>query len=165
MKKLIPSEAHIVLGVILPGRGIIMKVSILSKSELFRLIEKKELPSNTAIVSFADEKDDFLDFPEKADVLKVVFYDIRPSSTVESHYDSLLPEAKDIAIFVNQKIKEGKDIICQCDYGISRSAGCAAAIMEMWGNRGIDIFADYRYSPNQFVYNKVLKELKNVRVI
>ena len=163
MKKLIPSEAHIVLGVILSGRRIVMKVSILSKSELFRLIEKKELPSNTAIVSFADEKDDFLDFPEKADVLKVVFYDIRPSSTVESHYDSLLPEAKDIAIFVNKKIKEGKDIICQCDYGISRSAGLAAAILERYAHRGIDIFANYKYTPNQFVYNKVYQQLMKLR--
>ena len=140
-----------------------MKVSILSKSELFNLIEKKELSSNTAIVSFADEEDDFLDFPPKIDVLKVVFYDVRPSSTVEEHYDKLLPEAKDIAIFVNQKIKEGKDIICQCDYGISRSAGLAAAILERFAHRGIDVFANYKYTPNQFVYNKVYQELMKLR--
>ena len=140
-----------------------MKVSILSKSELFNLIEKKELSSNTAIVSFADEEDDFLDFPIKNDVLKVVFYDVRPSSSVKEHYDKLLPEAKDIAIFVNQKIKEGKDIICQCDYGISRSAGLAAAILEHYAHRGIDVFADYRYTPNQFVYNKVYQALKRLK--
>ena len=136
-----------------------MKVSILSKSELFSLIEKKRLSPNTAIVSFADEEDDFLDFPNNTDVMKVVFYDIRPSSTVKEHYDTLLPEAKDIAAFVNHKIKEGKDIICQCDYGISRSAGLAAAILQKYAHRGIDVFANYKYTPNQFVYNKVYKAL------
>lgn len=136
-----------------------MTVSILSKSELFRLIEKKQLTTKTAIVSFADDADEFLDFPDNIRVLKVVFYDIRPSSTVKEHYDSLLPEAKNIANFVNRAIKEGKDIICQCDYGISRSAGLAAAILERYAHRGLDVFADYRYTPNQFVYNKVYKAL------
>lgn len=136
-----------------------MKVTILSKSELFNLIEKKALTSKSAIVSFADEEDDFLDFPKDSNVLKIVFYDIRPSSTIKEHYDRLLPEAKDIAKFVNQKILEGKDIICQCDYGISRSAGLAAAILERYAHRGIDVFANYKYTPNQFVYNKVYQEL------
>ena len=138
---------------------VIMKVSILSKSELFRLIENKQLTSKSAVISFADEEDEFLDFPDNVSVLKVVFYDIRPSSTVKEHYDKLLPEAKDIAIFVNQAIRDGKDIICQCDYGISRSAGLAAAILQRYAHRGLDVFADYRYTPNQFVYNKVYKAL------
>ena len=140
-----------------------MKVSILSKSELFKLIEKKELSSRSAVISFADEEDEFLDIPDKVDTLKVVFYDVRPSSLSKDQYDALLPEAKDIAIFVNQKIKEGKDIICQCDYGISRSAGLAAAILERYAHRGIDIFSDYKYTPNQFVYNKVYLELNKLK--
>ncbi len=139
-----------------------MKVSILSKPELYRLIEKGELTSKSAVVSFADEEDEFLDLPENVDVLKVVFYDIRPSSTVPEHYDKLLPEAPEIARFVSNKINEGKDIVCQCDYGISRSAGLAAAILERYAHKGLDIFADYKYTPNQFVYNKVLKELKRL---
>ena len=141
----------------------IMKVSILSKSELFNLIEKKELTSKSAVVSFADDKDEFLDFPKNIDVLKVVFYDIRPSSTVKEHYDDLLPEAHEIAHFVHQKVLEGKDIICQCDYGISRSAGLAAAILQRYAHRGIDVFADYKYTPNQFVYNKVYQALMRLK--
>ena len=139
-----------------------MKITILSKSELFKLLEKKELTSRTAVVSFADEQDEFLELPEEVECLKVVFYDIRPSSTVPEHYDSLLPEALEIARFVSNKIKEGKDIVCQCDYGISRSAGLAAAILERYAHKGLDVFSDYRYTPNQFVYNKVLKELKKL---
>ena len=140
-----------------------MKVSILSKSELFNLIEKNELTNKTAVISFADDEDEFLDFPDRIDVLKVVFYDIRPTSIPKEEYDTVLPEAKDIALFINQKVKEGKDIICQCDYGVSRSAGLAAAILEKYAHRGIDVFSDYKYTPNQFVYNKVYQELNKLK--
>ena len=126
-----------------------------------RLIEKG-IPKNTAIVSFADTEDDYEEFPPGTDVLLIAFYDIRPYTTAKEHYDTVLPEAKEIAQYVDKKIKEGKDIICQCDYGQSRSAGLAAAIMERYGHKGIDVFADYRYTPNQFVYNKVLEELKKL---
>ena len=141
-----------------------MKLSIVSASEMYRLIEKG-VPNNVAIISFAGTTDDFLDFKEGTDVLKIAFYDVRPHTTVKEHYPFLLPEAPQIAKYIYQKKNEGKDIICQCDYGISRSAGCAAAILQRWANRGIEVFADYRYTPNQFVYNKVLAELYNIREV
>lgn len=62
-------------------------------------------------------------------------------------------------LFLQQK-KNGKDIICQCEYGESRSSGCAAAIHEYFYKNGIDVFADYRYYPNQMVYHKVYDGLK-----
>ena len=128
---------------------------------MFDLIEKG-IPKNTAIVSFSDTEEDYIDFPEGTDVLKVAFYDVRPHTVSKDHYDKILPQAKEIAEYVYKKVKEGKDIICQCDYGVSRSAGLAAAIMEAYSLKGIEVFADYRYTPNQFVYNKVLKELRNL---
>ena len=139
-----------------------MTISIFSKPELYRLIEKNQLTNNTAVVAFADEEDDFLEFPDNTDVLKVVFFDVRPCSTIPEHYDDILPEAPEIAKYVNQKVREGKDIICQCDYGISRSAGLAAAILERYAHKGLSVFANYKYTPNQFVFNKVLKELKKL---
>ena len=136
-----------------------MTISVYSKSRMYDLIEKG-IPNNTAIISFSDTEEDYIDFPEGTDVLKVAFYDVRPHTVSKDHYDKILPQAKDIAEYVYKKMKENKDIICQCDYGISRSAGLAAAIMEAYAGKGIDVFADYRYTPNQFVYNKVLKELR-----
>ncbi len=138
-----------------------MKVSIYSRSEMERLIEKG-IPSNTAIVSFSDPEDDPVEFPKGTDVLNIVFYDVRPHSVTREQIQSLLPEAKQIAEYLFQKKNEGKDIICQCDYGISRSAGLAAAILQRWGKNGIEVFADYRYSPNQIVYHKVLEELEKL---
>ena len=136
-----------------------MTISVYSKSRMFDLIEKG-IPKNTAIISFSDTEEDYIDFPEGTDVLKVAFYDVRPHTVSKDHYDRILPQAKEIAEYVYKKMKENKDIICQCDYGVSRSAGLAAAIMEAYSSKGIEVFADYRYTPNQFVYNKVLKELR-----
>ena len=135
-----------------------MKVSIYSRNQINQLIEKG-IPNNFAIISFADSPHDFVEFPPTTTVLKVCFADARPFTTSKSKYDSILPEAKQIATFVKSSISEGKDIICQCDYGISRSSGCAAAILEYYSQKGIDVFSDYRYSPNQFVYKRVLEEL------
>ena len=125
---------------------------------MYQMIERG-LPSQVAIISFADSPFDFINFPTGTNVLKVCFSDIRPFTTSKSKYDSVLPEAKEIANFIKKNISEGKDIICQCDYGISRSSGCAAAIMEYYSNKGIEVFSDYRYTPNQFVYKRILDEM------
>ena len=140
-----------------------MKVSIYSKPELFKIIKDKGLPPNTAVVAFTDEGcGEFLNFPVTADVLKIEFDDIRARDIPKERIVELLPEAHAIAVFVDQKIKEHKDIICQCDYGISRSAGLAAAILEKYAHKGIEVFSNYKYNPNQIVYNKVYRELEDL---
>ena len=75
-------------------------------------------------------------------------------------YDSFFPEAPELAEYINKAFRDGKNIICQCEYGQSRSAGCAAAILEHFYRRGIDIFTDYKYYPNQVVYHKVFDALE-----
>ena len=50
-------------------------------------------------------------------------------------------------------------LICQCEYGQSRSAGVAAAIIEHTTHKGIRVFADDRYYPNKFVFRKVINAL------
>ena len=75
-------------------------------------------------------------------------------------YETYFPEVDDLAEFIFNAKKEGKDIICQCEYGESRSSGCAAAIHEYFYKDGIKIFADYRYYPNQMVYHKVYDALE-----
>ena len=72
-------------------------------------------------------------------------------------YDNFFPEATD---YINKAFRNGRDIICQCEYGQSRSAGCAAEILEHFYRRGIDIFAAYEYYPNQVVYHKVFDALE-----
>ena len=52
-------------------------------------------------------------------------------------YDTYFPEADSMAMFITKAYMDGKNIICQCEYGQSRSAGCAAAIKEYFYKDGI----------------------------
>ncbi|HCJ42045.1 MAG TPA: hypothetical protein DHV89_11670 [Ruminococcus sp.] len=74
-------------------------------------------------------------------------------------FDDFFPEAEEAAKFIRENMKAGRDIICQCEYGVSRSAGCAAAVREFFFGDGIRVFADYRYMPNQLVFNKIYDAL------
>ena len=74
-------------------------------------------------------------------------------------YKAYFPEADDLAKFILTAHAQGMDILCQCEYGQSRSAACAAAILEYFDGTGISVFADYRYYPNQVVYHKVMDAL------
>lgn len=71
-------------------------------------------------------------------------------------------QAEQIAEFVHKYFSVTDVLICQCHFGQSRSAGCAAAIAEHFYQNGAEIFADDRYYPNKLVYRKVLNALKKL---
>ena len=144
-----------------------MKISIYSRKEIEELIES-DFPKNPAVISFYDpagiRSDNMVpvDYKGKAEILfQVAVYDI-DISIFESYgltYDTYLPEADELAEFIKTAHDKGLDIICQCQYGQSRSAACAAAIEEYYNKNGISIFADYRYYPNQLIYHKIFDAL------
>lgn len=148
-----------------------MKVAIYSREKVENLIADSQFPSNTAVVSFCAPElkhtdNDYMPV-DYSSVCSDVFYcevdDLDIDSLPEKGYtyDSYFPEAVELAEFINNAYRNGKDIICQCEYGQSRSAGCAAAILEHFYRRGIDIFAEYKYYPNQVVYHKVFDALES----
>lgn len=144
-----------------------MKISIYSRKEIEKLIEN-DFSKNTAVISFYDpagiRSDNMapVDYHGKADMLfQVAIYDI-DISILESYgltYDTYFTEVDELAVFIKTAHDKGLDIICQCQYGQSRSAACAAAIEEYYNKNGISIFADYRYYPNQVVYHKIFDAL------
>ena len=145
-----------------------MKVEIYSRKAIAELIAK-EFPKNTAVISFYTPKSERNPQEIRVDYSGVcdrVFYVGIPDIDIEilSHYgypyESYLATANELAGFISEARADGIDIICQCDYGQSRSAACAAAILQHFEGRGIDVFSDFRYYPNQLVYHKVLDALK-----
>ena len=147
-----------------------MNVSIYSREDIEHIIADGKFPENTAVISFYDPElkhadSDYtrIDF---SGVCSDVFYcevddldlDYLPEKGYT--YESFFPEADELAAFIIKAYLGGKDIICQCEYGQSRSAGCAAAILEHFYRKGIDIFAAYKYYPNQVVYHKVFDALE-----
>ena len=148
-----------------------MRVSVYSRKAIESIIADGKFPENTAVISFCDPELKHIDKDysrvDYSSACDDVFYcevddldlDYLPEKGYT--YDSFFPEAPELAEYINKAFRDGKDIICQCEYGQSRSAGCAAAIMEHFYRRGIDIFTDYKYYPNQVVYHKVFDVLES----
>jgi len=149
-----------------------MNVKICSREDAEMLL-KGDFPENTAVISFydpaikrIDKNYTHVDYSEKC---KRVFYsevddlDIGYLGEKGLTYDTYFTEADEIAEFIYQAYNDGLDIICQCEYGQSRSAGCAAAIIEHFYKSGIWIFADYRYYPNQVIFHKIFDALEKYR--
>ena len=147
-----------------------MQVEIYSRKGIKELMEGK-FPRNTAVISFCSPRngkrgeDGRVRFGDSCDR---VFYVMIPDIDIERlrdygyTYENYLSEADELAKFIYQSLNDGYNIICQCDFGQSRSAACAAAILQHFEGRGIDIFADYRYYPNQLVYHKIFGALKRI---
>ena len=148
-----------------------MKVSIYSRERMEARLAEGTL-EGTAVVSFYDPPaegrtwEEPLDYRGKCDrVIQISLWDLDPSAlgTKGLTVDAYFPEADEVADFIYRAREEGLSLICQCEYGQSRSAGCAAAVLEHFAGRGIRIFADYRYYPNQLVYHKVKDALDRYR--
>ena len=130
---------------------------------------------NTAIISFHDpvgrgrrcaQHYKPIEFTGKCDrVMQIAILDLDPEALSDfgMSVETYFLEADALAEFIYKAKENGVDIICQCEYGQSRSAGCAAAILEHFESRGIDVFADYRYYPNQLVYHKVFDALEKFK--
>lgn len=148
-----------------------MNVEIYSREAIEKLL-KNDFPDNVAVISFYDPKSkrtpkDYapVDYSGKCNrVFQIGIHDIDIDLLEEYGltYDTYLPEASDLAQFIYEAKNKGFDIICQCEYGQSRSAACAAAILEHFYKTGISIFADYRYYPNQMIFHKIFDALEKI---
>lgn len=97
------------------------------------------------------QKETLLDISVAEDVIYIPLDDFQTD----------LPQADMIADFVLKAMKKEHNIICQCEKGQNRSAGCAAAIMEYYYKDGQSLFDDDWYSPDEMVYYKLLDALEN----
>lgn len=134
-----------------------MIIIINSRAVAERLIQN-HFPDNTAVISFYD--------PDRYNTDKsyaLVDYNGKANSVLYIPLDDFqteLPEAEKIAEFVYSAKSKELQIICQCESGHNRSAGCAAAILEHFNQEGDSIFSDDRYHPDEMVYYAVLDALE-----
>ena len=148
-----------------------MKVTVYSRTEIEKVMADGNFPQNTAVISFYDPAikriDEGYTHVDYNGICDTVFYseledlDLEVLKRKGYTYDTYFPEADDMAAFIVRAYADGKNIICQCEYGQNRSAGCAAAIPEYFYRKGIEIFTDYKYYPNQVVYHKVFDALES----
>lgn len=146
-----------------------LNIEILSRTAAEQRI-LKGFPDNSAVIRFYDPPSrrtpkDYapVDYSSVCDrVFSVPIHDIDIEILPDYGltFDTYFPEAVALAKFIKDAVRDGCRILCQCEYGQSRSAACAAAIKEYFDRSGIEIFADYRYYPNQMIFNKLLSALR-----
>ncbi|MCH5317356.1 MAG: leucine-rich repeat domain-containing protein [Eubacterium sp.] len=146
-----------------------MNIKIHSRQSIEELLQLG-FPENTALIRFYDvelmrenskfKPVSFHDNVQRIFQLPLMDLDMDELKYYDFAYETFFTEADELAEFIYSAVSDDLDILCQCEYGQSRSAGCAAAILECFEGNGISIFSDYRYYPNKIVYHKLLDALK-----
>lgn len=143
-----------------------MYVQIYSREEI-ESFYKGIFYQDLAVISFCDQRTEPRDRVDYSSICSRVMYieiddldygDLREEGYT---YDTFFPEANETAEFIIDAYKSGMNIICQCEYGQSRSAGCAAAILEHFHHMGITVFTDRRRYPNRLIYHKIIEALNH----
>ena len=145
-----------------------MKVQIYSRKDVEEMLNGT-FPENAAVISFYDPPDirtgevtvpvDYRGKAKRVFAVPIHDIDIEILEDYGLTLETYFPEADSLARYIECAYRDDLDIICQCEYGQSRSAACAAAILEHYRKNGICVFADYRYYPNQLIYNKLKNAL------
>lgn len=135
-----------------------MRIKICSRKAIERLLQG-QFPEHTAVISFYNPPYTYennavrspVDYLGKTDrIFQIVLDD----------FETSMPEASNLAEFVDAAISDGLNIICQCESGQNRSAGCAAAILEHYSHTGQVVFDSDKYRPDEMVYYSVLGALE-----
>lgn len=120
------------------------------------------LDSKTYIISFYGEEEHKVNFKDcKAHVCQILLDDV-----IAKDYDKFYEEHKDtfiiLARFIVNAVANGNRIICQCEAGVSRSAGVAKAIKEYFFGTGSEIDKDGSYVPNDLFFQCVLRAILEI---
>lgn len=165
----------IALAIIREKGGDSLKVEIMSRAALMERA-KKPFPEDVAVISITDSDHEDVQLQNQPEqILRLKFDDVsdeifeqllgRKPGVREMHQISdrfhMISNAqtRQLAQFVLSRKQTGT-LICQCEYGQSRSAAVAAAVEEYYHRRGVCIFADSRYDPNKYVFRKLLRSLR-----
>ena len=139
-----------------------MKVKVLNRKNAIELT-KNDYKTDKVIISIrtiGDQKPDFdLNNNSIKDILYLEFND----------WDDGAPDcineqqAQEIAEFAEKYHDKVELIVVHCDGGVSRSAGCGAAILKYYTGDDSLIFDYSAYRPNMLVYRLVLEALNKIK--
>lgn len=131
-----------------------MKVQICSRATVQRFF-REGFPDNTAVISFCDSLTSTGDYtPVDYSAVSVPVFQLAVDD-----FQTEIPEVDNLAEFICRVRTNGMNIICQCESGQSRSAGCAAAILECFYHKKRLVFDNEKYFPDELVYDSVLEAL------
>ncbi|UCB44911.1 MAG: hypothetical protein JSV25_11930 [Spirochaetota bacterium] len=131
------------------------KIHIKGEREIGNFIQA--INDDFVLISITSPEEDWASIPENVNcrgVLRLKFHDIEHPAHGYVHFSD--DHAAKIKDFV-EEYNYVKVIICQCEAGISRSAGVASALLKQYGMDENEIFTKGFYMPNLLVYKKMLK--------
>lgn len=146
------------------GGVITINIIALSREKAIRL-SYSDFDNNKIIISIRDPnnvKPEFnINNSSIKDILYLSFYDIsEEAKSIFGGYESMSPiDAILIRDFVLKWQNEIDAIWVQCEMGMSRSAGIAAAIMEYFDMDSKEILESNQYYPNKLCYDLTKNEL------
>lgn len=95
--------------------------------------------------------------PKRLDVLYLDFYDLdKPTGRFQKVFTDA--QAKEILEYVNKYASLCDTVIVNCQAGVSRSAGVAAALSKIWTGEDDFFFNSRLYRPNMMIYQKILRK-------
>lgn len=121
------------------------------------IIQKVNVKVPHAIISISDTPENWPSINENdlcQGILRLAFYDTDDPYRPKSFTSHL---ARKILRFVKPRLKHVDLIITQCDAGISRSSGTAAALSKIINGADHEFFRP-PYIPNRLVYKLILTE-------
>jgi predicted protein tyrosine phosphatase len=148
----------------------IMHIAIASRLVVERVSALIKTPH--AIISITDPDSGLPSFApneNRLGILHLQFYDLEDISEEMSLKDAVEyvtmfghglfkdEQAAEIVDFVEGIRDRAKGILVHCEAGVSRSAAVAAVIELVLNGSNERVFNDRRYSPNLYVYSKLLK--------
>jgi len=117
------------------------------------------------VISICEPENSFPDLPEnnkRLGLLQLKFTDLDRVDTAreigQEHMLMTKDQAKEVLSFVNEYKNKVELIICQCDGGVSRSSGTAAALSKILNNDDEWVFSSTNYVPNMHVYRLLINE-------
>lgn len=125
----------------------IMNIHIMS----FHDLEITEFKEPTCVISISvDEHHPDLQKENIVDFICLTFADRDSGPGLITQYQASL------ILWIVENNKDN-NIVCQCDSGISRSSGLAAALSLIYNKDDLWVFNNNKYRPNMHVYRTILK--------
>ena len=120
------------------------------------------------VISICCPHNDFPKLPEndkRLGLLQLKFVDLDKADDAkqigQEHLLMTEEQAKVILAFVDKYYNLIEAIICQCDAGVSRSAGVAAALSKILNGDDSWVFNSKEYIPNMYVYRMIINKYYN----
>lgn len=142
-------------------------IEILSRKECVQRYGRRHRPNDlnpVAIVSISSTDRNVPQFDDKLAqrVLKLKFDDVLGRNDYKDAVPMSKEQAEEIVSFVSdiEGMDEPLPIIVHCDGGVSRSAGVASALLDLFGGFGIDgrsVWLDGKFMPNEWCYAQVME--------